>query len=43
MNKGIYTLISEGGKELSSEEKQTICLARAALQKSKIVVLVEPT
>ena len=40
---GIHTMIAEGGSNLSCGEKQLICVARAILQKAKVIVLDEPT
>ncbi|CAD8204753.1 unnamed protein product [Paramecium octaurelia] len=40
---GLNTSINEGGDNLSAGEKQLICIARAILKKSKIVLIDEAT
>jgi len=42
-DQGINLKITEGGKNLSSGEKQLICICRAILRKNRVVILDEAT
>ena len=43
MPDGLHSVVSENGSNLSTGQKQLVCLARAIMRKSKILVVDEAT